>query len=61
MTKGFPVTLRNKCLVCRNMELQMMYKRKWYDSLTKKELALDHKKIDQKGYFSCYMIHVYYL
>ena len=51
MTKGSPVTLPNKCFMCRNMELPMIYERKQYGNSTKKELVLEHKKLTQKVIF----------
>ena len=42
LTEGFPATLRRKCLVCRNVELEMRYQ-KIFENFSKRELA-DHIK-----------------
>ena len=39
LTKGFPATLRNKCLVCRNIEIEIRYikeKYTFYSQITKR-------------------------
>ena len=48
MTEGFPATLRRKCLVCRNTELEMRYRKRKFESFTKKELADRHKQLIEK-------------
>ena len=45
MTEGFPATLRRKCLVCRNTELEMRYRKRKFESFMKKELADRHKQL----------------
>ena len=42
LIEEFPATLRRKCLVCRNVELEMRYQ-KIFENFSKRELA-DHKK-----------------
>ena len=48
LTEGFPTTLRRKCLVCRNLELEMRYRKHFFDSFSKKELADCHRELIQK-------------
>ena len=48
LTEGFPTTLRRKCLVCRNLELEMRYRKHFFDSFSKKELADRHRELIQK-------------
>ena len=48
MTEGFPATLRRKCLVCRNTELEMRYRKRKFESFTKKELADRYKQLIEK-------------
>ena len=43
MTEGFPATLRRKCLVCRNLELETRYKKNRLEMSSKKELVERHK------------------
>lgn len=45
LRKGFPATLRRKCLACRNLELEMWYHKKKFESFSKKELADRHKDL----------------
>ena len=48
MTKGLPATLRNKCLMCRNIELESRYMQQKYEQLTKKELQAEHRRLMEK-------------
>lgn len=48
LTTGFPVTLRNKFPVCRNIEFRNMYEKQRLNKLTKKELQAKHKKVQEK-------------
>ena len=48
MTKGLPATLRNKCLMCRNIELESRYRQQKYEQLTKKELQAEHRRLMEK-------------
>lgn len=43
MMEGFPATLCRKYLVCRNLELEMRYCKKKFESFSKKELTDPHK------------------
>ena len=45
MTEGFPATLRRKCLVYRNFELEMRYRKKRLEMCSKKELPDCHKAL----------------
>lgn len=45
LREGFPATLRRKCLACRNLELEMRYHKKKFESFSKKELADRHKDL----------------
>ena len=45
LTTGFPTVLRNKCLLCRNMELRQNYEQTRLKTLKKKELIIEHKKL----------------
>ena len=45
MTEGFPATLRRKCLICRNLELEMWYHKKKFEIFSKKELIDCHKDL----------------
>lgn len=48
ITKELPATLRNKCLVCRNVELESRYRRRKYKQFTKKELQAEHRGLNEK-------------
>ena len=48
LTTAFPVTPRNKCLVCRNIELRNMYEKQRFTKLKKKELQAEQKKLQAK-------------
>ena len=48
LNTGFPVNLRNKCPVCRNIELRNMYEKQRLNKLMKKELQAKHKKVQEK-------------
>lgn len=45
LREGFPATLRGKCLARRNLELEMRYHKKKFESFSKKELADQHKDL----------------
>lgn len=45
---GYPATNRNKCLACRNVELRTYYEGKRMQSLSKKELILENRKLEKK-------------
>ena len=46
---GYPATNRNKCLACRNVELRTYYEEKRMESLSKKELILENRKLEKKA------------
>lgn len=48
ITKELPATLRNKCLVCRNVELESRYRQRKYKQFTKKELQAEHRGLNEK-------------
>ena len=48
LTTGFPLTLRNKCPVCRNIEFRNIYEKQRLNKLMKKELQAKHKKVQEK-------------
>ena len=48
MTKGMPATLRNKSLLCRNIELENRYRQRKYEQFTKEELQAEHKRLNEK-------------
>ena len=48
LTTGFPLTLRNKCPVCRNIEFRNIYEKQRLNKLMKKELQAKHKKCKKK-------------
>ena len=48
MTEGFPATSRRKCLIYRNTKLEMRYRKKKFETFTKKELADCYKQLVEK-------------
>lgn len=48
MTTGYPDLYRNKCFRCRNFEIQSIIEKERLSKLTKKELILENKKLQQK-------------
>ena len=48
MTKGLPTALRNKCLMCHNIELESRYRLQKYEQFTKKELDIEHRRFMKK-------------
>ena len=48
MRTGYPALYRNKCLQCRNFEMRSMNEEERLSKLTKKELILEKKKIQEK-------------
>ena len=45
---GYPATNRSKCLACRNVKLRTYYEEKRMESLSKKELILENRKLEKK-------------
>ena len=41
LTTGYPATLQQKCLLCRNIELRQLYEKNRLQKLIKKELIIE--------------------
>lgn len=48
LTTGFPLTLRNKCPVCRNIEFRNIYEKQRLNKLMKKSYKQNIKKCKKK-------------